>query len=305
MKYFLPLAPFVYGWMILLSTAGMADLALVNGSSQLLLFALVVCWPIWKTGRLSYVDIGWPWGLVVIGVLTYAFSEGHWLRVLLISGAYVFAGLRMGLGALKMWTAGRFKKELPRYRYQRMRWQRAGKANVSLALQVEALVQGFANASFLAFPAFVIGSNPGAAVSVFEIAGLAIWILAFVAESLADMQKYDFLRATTKVGERNRVCDVGLWRYTRHPNYFAEWMVWNALVIASVPSWLALYSSQNLVVWLLLGAGLLFVSRILYSTLVYYTGAVPAEYFSVRKRPEYEEYKRRTNMFFPGPPRLS
>ncbi len=47
---------------------------------QLLLFALVVCWPIWKTGRLSYVGIGWPWGLVCIGVLTLIFSGGYALK---------------------------------------------------------------------------------------------------------------------------------------------------------------------------------------------------------------------------------
>jgi steroid 5-alpha reductase family enzyme len=102
-------------------------------------------------------------------------------------------------------------------------------------------------------------------------------------------------------GKKNQVCNVGLWRYSRHPNYFAEWLVWTALVVASVPSWLALRTSEPLVLWLLLGAGLLFVSRIMYSTLVYYTGAVPSEYFSVRKRPEYESYQRQTNMFFPGP----
>ncbi len=120
-------------------------------------------------------------------------------------------------------------------------------------------------------------------------------------ESLADQQKYSFLRKMAEAGEKNRVCDVGLWRYTRHPNYFAEWMVWNALVIASVPSWLALRSSENPVIWLLMGGGLLLVSKMMYGTLVYYTGAVPAEHFSVRKRREYEDYQRRTNMFFPGP----
>ena len=104
-----------------------------------------------------------------------------------------------------------------------------------------------------------------------------------------------------KAGKGNQVCHVGLCRYSRHPNYFAEWMVWNALVITSIPSWLELLSSEDFIVWLLLGAGLLFASRIMYATLVYYTGAVPSEHFSVQKRPEYEEYQRQTNMFFPGP----
>ena len=63
-------------------------------------------------------------------------------------------------------------------------------------------------------------------------------------ESIADLQKLAFLRDMKKKGESNRVCNVGLWRYRRHPNYFAEWMVWTALVVASIPSWLALSSVE-------------------------------------------------------------
>ncbi|MGB3596378.1 MAG: hypothetical protein WBA27_05165, partial [Pseudomonas neustonica] len=71
--------------------------------------------------------------------------------------------------------------------------------------------------------------------------------------------------------------------------------------VASIPSWLALYEGERLMIWLLLGVGLLFASRVMYTTLVYYTGAVPAEYYSVKKRPEYKDYQQRTNRFFPGP----
>ena len=53
----------------------------------------------------------------------------------------------------------------------------------------------------------------------------------------------------------------------------------------------------------LIGAGLLFTSRMMYSTLVYLTGAVPSEYYSAQKRPDYITYQQRTNRFFPGPPR--
>lgn len=300
-KYFSPLLPFLIGWMILLTTTTLSELSLVNGIAQLLLFALVVCLPIWKTGRMSYVDIGWPWGLVVIGLLTFIFSDGYTPRVALVSAVYIFVGLRMGMGALSMWKQGLLKKEFPRYQYQRLRWEKTGKTNVPLALQIEALMQGLANASFLAFPALIIASNTDTSISVFEILGLVIWAGAFAMESMADMQKLSFLRAMKKAGERNRVCNVGLWRYSRHPNYFAEWMVWNGLVIASIPSWLAMYSQETTAVWILLGAGLLFVSRVMYMTLVYATGAVPSEHFSVQKRPAYVDYQKTTNRFFPGP----
>ena len=130
------------------------------------------------------------------------------------------------------------KKEFPRYQYQRRRWERAGKTNIPLAMQIDALVQGLANATFLALPAFIIGANTNPTFSTVEIVGLVLWGMAYAFESVADAQKIRFLRKMSGLGEKRKVCDVGLWQYSRHPNYFGEWMVWNALVLASVPSWL-------------------------------------------------------------------
>ena len=301
MKYFSPLIPFLAGWALLLITMSFAEISLINGLLQLLLFALVVCLPTWRTGRMSYVDIGWPWGLTVIGIVTWLFSSGDPIRVAIVSIAYIFAGGRMGIGAIQLLRLGHLNTELPRYEFQKRRWAKAGKTNTVLAMQIEAILQGLANAAFLAFPAFIIAANPSAEISIFEILGIIIWLSSFVMESLADKQKLSFLRSMKSSGKKNTVCNVGLWKYSRHPNYFAEWMVWNALVIAAIPSWLALYSSEHIVVFALLGVGLLLVSRFMYTTLVRYTGAVPAEFYSVQKRPEYKAYQQTTNMFFPGP----
>jgi steroid 5-alpha reductase family enzyme len=304
MKYFSPLFLFIAGWALLLFSASFGIISLINGLLQLLLFALVVCWPTWRTGRMSYVDIGWPWGLTLIGVITWLYSDGDSVRVAIVSIAYIFAGSRMGLGALKMWRIGHLKTEFPRYEYQKRRWQRDGKTNTALAMQVEAVLQGFANASFLAMPALIIASNPSSTISVFEIIGIIVWLGAFVMESIADSQKLRFLRKMKTLGVKNTVCNVGLWQYSRHPNYFAEWMVWNGLVIAAIPSWLALNQQESTIIWLLLGVGVLLASRMMYTTLVFYTGAVPAEFYSVQKRPQYKEYQRTTNIFFPGPNKL-
>lgn len=301
MKYLTPLFTFAAGWALLLIANTFASISLINGLLQILLFALVVCIPIWRTGRMSYVDIGWPWGLVVIGIITWAFSEGDSTRVALVSIAYIFAGSRMGLGALKMWKMGLLKTEFPRYEYQKQRWIKAGKTNTALAMQLDAIWQGLANASFLAIPAFIIAANPSDSISPFEIIGILIWAGSFAMESVADLQKLAFIKAMKKAGKKNRVCNVGLWKYSRHPNYFAEWMVWNGLIIATIPSWLALYNVESVIVWGLLGAGLLMASKMMYSTLVYITGAVPSEYYSVQKRPEYKAYQETTNIFFPGP----
>ena len=207
----------------------------------------------------------------------------------------------MGLGALKMWSMGLLKKEFPRYEYQKIRWEKSNKTNIGLAMQVEALSQGLANASFLAIPIFLISVSPLTQLSTLEIIGFTIFVLSLVFETVADYQKLKFLKEMKSQNKKNMVCDVGLWKYTRHPNYFAEWMVWNGLIIASIPSYISLFDSEELWLWIMIGIALLYTSRIMYLTLVYLTGAIPSEYFSAQKRPSYKAYQQSTNIFFPGP----
>ena len=287
------------------------EIALINLLVQAILFTIVVCIPIYKTGRMSYVDIAWPWGLVLLGIISFIFSDGYWVRSLLVSGMVILVGLRMGLGAVKMWRSGYLEKELSRYEYQHIRWKKKGKDNTQLALQVDAISQGLANASFLALPIFITATNTQQSFGPVEILGICIWGVALLMESIADFQKLAFLKRMKKEEKRNQVCNVGLWKYSRHPNYFAEWMVWNGLVIMALPSWLALKDIQSeifndqvdQILLLLLGAGLIYVSRMMYLTLVYATGAIPAEHYSAQKRPGYKEYQKTTNRFFPGPPK--
>lgn len=301
MKYFSPLFPFILGWGLLLFSENLTSISFTNGVLQLLLFALVVCLPTWRTGRMSYVDIGWPWGVALIGIITWLYVEGDSFRIATVSILYILIGSRMGMGALKMWRLGMLKTEFPRYEYQKKRWKKAGKNNTMLAMQIDGILQGLANASFLAMPAFIIATNSNTMISMLEIVGVFIWLGAFVMESIADMQKISFLKKMKASGEKNKVCNVGLWKYTRHPNYFAEWMVWNGLIIASIPSWILLYDTESMTIWILLGLGLLFTSRMMYTTLVHHTGAIPSEYYSLKKRPDYKTYQETTNIFFPGP----
>jgi steroid 5-alpha reductase family enzyme len=178
-------------------------------------------------------------------------------------------------------------------------------------LQIDAISQGLANASFLALPVFIIASNTSETFVLLEMIGLSIWLLAFILESIADFQKLEFLKKMKTEGKQRQVCNVGLWKYCRHPNYFYEWMVWNSLIIAAIPSWLTLEPisielfgndySDGLLLTLIC---ILYTSRAMYKTLVFTTGAVPSEYYSVQKRPGYKEYQQQTNRFFPGPRRL-
>ena len=300
MKYFKPFIPFIACWILLFNSNNFQSVALINGIGQLVLFLFVVCIPIWKTGRMSYVDIGWPWGVALIGLITYCQINIITLSKTLVITAYILIGSRMGLGALKMWSMGLLKKEFPRYEYQKIRWKKSNRTNIGLAMQVEALSQGLANASFLAIPIFLISVSPSTQISTLEIIGFTIFVLSIVFETVADYQKLKFLKEMKRQNKQNMVCDVGLWKYTRHPNYFAEWMVWNGLIITSIPSYISLFDLEALWLWIMIGVALLYTSRIMYITLVYLTGAVPSEYYSAQKRPAYKAYQQSTNIFFPG-----
>ena len=273
--------------------------ASVNGLLQVLLFISVVCIPAYFTKRMSYVDIGWPWGLVLIGVLVLVLGEGYWLRKYIVSGMYLFAGLRMGIGSLILLKKGHLDTELSRYKYQRKRWKKAGYTNINISLQYEIMLQCFANITFLVIPAILQAFNPQEFLSPLEILGYLFWLVFFGMEHFADIQKQQFSKKAFLENRKKQVCNVGLWKYSRHPNYFAEWMVWNSLILSSLPSLFYFYLAERNLIWLGLLVSLFYLSIIMYETLVYYTGAIPSEYYSLKKRPDYKKYKKNTNMFFP------
>jgi len=272
-----------------------------NFCIQGVIFLLTAHVPCFFTKRMSYVDIAWPWGLMALGVQALLFTDGWYLRKYIIGSMYFAAGGRMGLGAVLMWMQGHLKKELPRYEFQRRRWAKIGATNEDISLQFEIFVQGLANASFLAVPAILQGFNQTPEVQPLEIVGYLLWAAALLFEHTADTQKLNFAVRCKKNGLKAQCCDVGLWRYSRHPNYFGEWMVWNSLILSTLPSLQVAQAAQSTVVFGSMVCGLLSISYFLYDCLTRYTGAIPAEFYSVQKRPDYKEYQQRVNMFFPGP----
>jgi steroid 5-alpha reductase family enzyme len=210
---------------------------------------------------------------------------------------YIIAGLRMGIGALILLKKGYLNKELPRYSYQRIRWKKKGFINDKFSVQYEILLQCFANATFLAIPAILISNNSSQSFSIIEVIGFLVWVIFFFLEHISDLQKQNFLINAKKNNLKNQVCNVGLWKHTRHPNYFSEWMIWNGLIIASFSSLLV---NNSMIVFLGTTTSLLYITILMYQTLVFLTGAIPSEYYSLIKRPGYKKYKQTTNMFFPN-----
>lgn len=292
--------PFVLVGTALLLAPATATAAGWNLAVQVVLFTVAAAVPGYLTRHVSYVDVAWPWGLAGIGLVTLVTAEPGVVTVA-IAVAYLVMGLRMGLWSLVLtakhgwWKPGAPKVELPRYQYQRRRWERQGFRSETLSVQYEIWLQGLANASVLAVPAFLVAADPRS-LSAWSVLALVLWAASFALESVADRQKQRFAAR----GGR-RTCDEGLWRYSRHPNYFFQWMQWNALVLLALPSLPARFQDTNPVVWVPLGLGLLLASWTLYVTLTKHTGARPAEFHSLQKRPDYARYQATTNMFFPGP----
>ena len=270
---------------------------LINLISQIFIFLFIVCIPAYFTDRMSYVDIAWPFGLVAIGIISFFYGDGYLLKKSIISMLYIIAGLRMGIGALILLKKGYLNKELPRYSYQRIRWKKKGFINDKFSVQYEILLQCFANATFLAIPAILISNNSSQSFSIIEITGFLVWAIFFFLEHISDLQKQKFLINAKKNNLKNQVCNVGLWKYTRHPNYFSEWMIWNGLIIASFSSLLV---NSSMLIFLSTTTSLLYITILMYQTLVFLTGAIPSEYYSLIKRPDYKSYKKTTNMFFPN-----
>ncbi len=294
---FIPIVLFVIVFVIFFQIEKFQDFLVVNLISQLLIFLFAACIPAYLTKRMSYVDIAWPFGLISIGIIVIFFGEGYLPRKIIISSLYLIAGLRMGLGALVLFKKGYLDKELPRYQFQRIRWNKKGFTNNSFSIQYEILLQCFANITFLVIPAITISNNSNEHFSIFEIIGFVLWIAFFLMEHVADLQKQAFLISAKKNKLKNQVCNVGLWKYTRHPNYFSEWMIWNSLIFASFSSLMFYLDETFIFIGLLIS--LLYISFLMYQTLVFLTGAIPSEYYSLSKRPDYKKYKENTNMFFP------
>jgi len=191
---------------------------------------------------MAYVDIGWPVGLVVLGVNCLLHGTGWYVRKYVLSICLLFHGGRMALGALVMFYPYTFKNgDLSRYQYAKMRWVNVHKLSEKawfLKQQHDTLSQCFANCFVLAAPFFVAISDPTPSFHPVEIFGIGLWIVSYIFENTADIQKNLFVQDCIAKGKRastpeekaelKKAC-LGvapfntsryyLWTISRHPNY--------------------------------------------------------------------------------------
>lgn len=296
-----------------LKSRTLGDLFWKNVYVQLAIFLPIVQLPALLKNRMSYVDIGWPLGLCGLALTTMLRGSGYLPRRLLCCSCLLLHGARMGFGALAMFYPYKFKEDLPRYQYAKVRFETKDGMSPStwpIKIQHDTLQQAFANGVMLATPFLCLAENPSPSLHPLEIAGALGWLASWCFENHADLQKQTFLkvckeRRHTDPSVKTAVLghtpfntkEYSLWTRCRHPNYFFEWMCWNSFLVMGTPSLLALKESDFTKFGL--ATSMFFMSRMFYDCLNYWTGAEPAEHFSIQKRPEYKEYQKLTRVFFP------
>lgn len=252
----------------------MLTLLLIAIGTALIYFALTWVVSV-KVKNYGLLDAAWSYGVAILAPI-YAFNgPGDRTRIWLASGIGIAWSLRLGTHILTR-VIQHHPKEDPRYRTLRERWP--GPAMFLAFFELQAVIAVIFSLPFL-FAAF----NRDAGLSVIEIAGLAIAGLSLLGEAFADYQVSQFKRDPANEG---KVCQTGLWRYSRHPNYFFESMVWWGFFI------FALGSPWG---WTTIVCPLL----MLYFLLVV-TGIPLTELHSIESKGKaYREYQRTTSAFIP------
>jgi steroid 5-alpha reductase family enzyme len=181
-------------------------------------------------------------GIALLALLYALHGVGYARRTIFLALMVAVWGLRLSLFLL--FTRATREPEDGRYLELRRKWGSNIGLKFLLFFEFRALLCGV-----LSFPFLVAMHDPLKGWSEFEEVGAAIWFVALIGEIMADAQLVRFKRRNP-----GRVCDVGLWRYSRHPNYFFEFLIWVSFAIIALPvqyGYLALISPV-LILFLLL-----------------------------------------------------
>lgn len=265
----------------------MTATAALGTALALLVVAMTLAWAVrMRTGNSGWIDACWSLATAAAGVLLalapalpQTRPERMWIAALLI-GAW---GLRLG-GHIAVRAAK--GGDDPRYADLARQWGERLPQRLFLFLMIQALC-GFG----LAVAVFAGAHAPRPAPDLRDLVAIAILVIAIVGEGVADAQ---LRRFAADPANRGAVCDRGLWRWSRHPNYFFEWLGWLAwpmMAIDLTGGW----------PW---GWAALPAPVLIYALLVHASGIPPLEAHMLRSRgPAFRAYQARTSAFFPWPPR--
>jgi len=237
--------------------------------------AMTATWELQRrTHNAGYVDVVWAalmGGAAIFYSAVGAGSNAPRLLVAMLGGIW---GFRLSLHLLSRVL---HEAEDGRYRFLREHW-----GGSQLKFFGFFMLQAVMTAVF-SLPFLVAASNPISNLGLCALAAVVIWVFSLAGESIADSQ---LARFRANPCNKGKTCRAGLWRYSRHPNYFFEWLHWFSYVLLSIGSpwwWLSLAGP------VLMGVSLMWVSGIPFT-----------EAQSLRSRGEdYRRYQRETSVFFP------
>ena len=226
------------------------------------------------------VDVLWSYSLGLLAIYYAALIDAPLERRLLIALLPGFWSFRLGTYLLK----DRILKSAEDGRYQALRehWQSRANAYFLPFFLAQAALSALLSSVFIA-----VLKNPSPTLTTWELLGAALFVVSIVGESIADKQLASFRRDTTNKG---KVCQVGLWRYSRHPNYFFEWLHWMSYVVMTIATaqlWVALL-----------------VAFVMYVFLTKFTGVPYTEMQALKSRGEaYKRYQQTTSVLIPWWPK--
>jgi steroid 5-alpha reductase family enzyme len=244
-------------------------------------FAVFMLWLLSVASRdASIVDVFWGLGFVLIAALSNA-SEGYAPRQAIVGLLVSLWGIRL---AVHLLLRNRGKGEDPRYKAMRKHW--GNRFPVVSLVTVFALQGTLMVIVSLPIQAAMHAATP-AELTPFDIGGAIICLAGIAWEATADLQ---LTRFRSKRGNGKKVLDTGLWRYSRHPNYFGDCVAWwgFGLIAVAVEAWWALIGPALMTFLLVRVSGVALLER---------------RIVKAKKRPDYESYIERTSAFVPMPPR--
>lgn len=236
-------------------------------------------WVQFRRHNAGIVDVAWSFGTGLCALWFAATADGDPIRRTMTAVLAGVWALRLG-GMLFVRVSS--EEEDGRYRMLRDKWGPRTQPLMFGFFQIQALW-----AVMFALPMLAAASNPSPSPSFLDLAGIGVWLIGVGGETVADRQLQAFRANPANKGQ---VCRRGLWAWSRHPNYFFEWIHWGGYVLLAAGGPLAWLAVAGMLVMLL------FLTKV--------TGIPLTEARSIQSRGDaYRDYQRTTSPFVPFPPK--
>ncbi|MEO6306086.1 MAG: DUF1295 domain-containing protein [Bacteroidia bacterium] len=249
------------------------SIPLISWAAVAVIMIIIFLWAL-KIKNNGIVDIFWAFNFTVIAAIIWYFADGEPQRINLVCGLAGLWSLRLGIYLL-IRVGGHIKEEEGRYKQLRLEWN---DTKFFFFFQMQA----FSNV-MLSIPFFIIALNKNTEISILEYIGAGLWLLCIIGEGISDWQLAYFKKQPENKG---KVCQYGLWNFSRHPNYFFQFSLWISVLIFALPSpygWLAAICPLS-------------IGYLIFKV----TGIPMTEEQAVRSKGEaYKEYQRTTSAFVP------